>query len=75
MLEECLADEMRRPAAHPSNANIDVRFAEITRRKLGVGVGLMQDTNIAEAANIVEVVPGHRRAGHYARRRRGGEIV
>ena len=58
MLEERLADEMRRLAAHRADADIDARLAEIDRLKLRVRVGLMQDADIAEAADVIEVVVG-----------------
>ena len=40
---------------------IDARLAEIDRLQLGVAVGEMQDADIAEAADVVEIVVGRQR--------------
>ena len=61
IFEEGAADDMRRFSAHIADADIDARLAEINRLQLGVGVGQMQDADIAEAADIVEIVVGRQR--------------
>ena len=57
-IEQRAADQVRRPAAHVADADIHARLAEKDRFKLGVGVGQMEDTGIAETADRVEVVVG-----------------
>ena len=56
MLEKGLADQMRRPAGHAADAEIDARLAEIHRRKLRMRVGHVQHARIAELADVVEIV-------------------
>ena len=61
IFEEGAADDVRRLSTHIADADIDARFAEIHRLQLGVGVGQMQDADIAEAADVVEIVVGRQR--------------
>ena len=72
IFEESAADDVRRFSAHIADADIDARLAEIDRLQLGVAVGQMQDADIAEAADVVEIVVGRQR---HARRdaRSGGD--
>lgn len=76
MLKESAADQMWRLAAHGADANIDAGFAKEDRLELGVGVGQMQDADIAKAADVVKVFVGcDTSARHNTGRRRGGETV
>src|ERR1700688_1831127 len=61
IFKEGAADDMRRLSAHVADADIDARLAEIDRLQLGVGIGQMQDADIAEAADVVEVVVSRQR--------------
>ena len=70
MFQESAADDMRRFSTHVADADIDARLAEIDRLQLGVGVGQMQDADIAEAADVVEIVVGRQR--HARRDARSG---
>ena len=73
MPEEGFADQMRRPAGHGADAEINAGLAEIDRRKLRMGVGHVQHARIAELADVVEIVGvgGAADARHDARERRG----
>ena len=58
VFQESAADDMRRFSAHIADADIDARLAEKNRLQLGVAVGQMQDADIAEAADVVEIIIG-----------------
>src|SRR5947209_4087513 len=51
MLEERLADEMRRLAI----AQVDGRFAKMQRQQLRVHIGDVQERNVAECWNVVQL--------------------
>ena len=70
IFEEGAADDMRRFPAHIADADIDARLAEMDRLQLGVAVGQMQDADIAEAADVVEIIIG--RQSHARRDARCG---
>src|SRR4029077_6004610 len=53
-VEKGAADQMRRPALHFADPDIDAGFAEIDRQQLRVAVGQMQDTGVAEALEIID---------------------
>ena len=61
IFQERAADDMRRLSTHIADADIDARLAEKNRLQLGVAVGEMQDADIAEAADVVEIVVGRQR--------------
>src|SRR6516162_8952664 len=67
-VEKGFCNEMRRPAQHLADPDIDARLAEINRPELRVNVGQMQDARIAEAFEIVEAwrFRGARAAGSAA---------
>ncbi len=62
MLEQRLADEMRRAARRGADAEIDARLAETNRVELRVAVGDVQQADVAEPLDAV------------VERRAGGEI-
>jgi hypothetical protein len=67
---------VRRFTEHAADADIDAGLAKINRCELSVGVGEMQDADIAEAADVVEiVVSSETDAGKNSRQRRGGESL
>src|ERR1043166_144182 len=58
VVEEGAADEVRRTAGHRPDADVDARLAVMNRRELRMGVGDMQNADVAEAADVVNVVVG-----------------
>jgi hypothetical protein len=58
MIEECLADQMGRTAPHRADPDVDTRLPVISRRKLRMGIGEMQDADVAETADVVNVIVG-----------------
>ena len=54
MLEQRLADQMRRAVRASRHAEIDVRLAEMDREQLSVAVGEMQQRDVAETGQIVK---------------------
>ena len=56
MLEECIANEMRRLSSDAAEADIGARLTEIDRPDLRVRVGLMQDARVAPFADRVDVL-------------------
>ena len=67
---------MRRMPAHGADADIDAGLAKINRRKPRVRIGQVQDTHIAEAADVIKIVPGCAcDAGRDARSSRDGEAT
>ena len=53
MVEKGAADQMRRPALHLADPDIDAGLAEIDRQQLRMRVGQVQDAGIAETFEIV----------------------
>ncbi len=53
-VEKGAADQMRRPALHRADAEIDARLAKIHRQQLRMGIGHVQDARIAEALEVVD---------------------
>jgi len=58
IFKERTADQMRWPAAHGTDPDIDAGLAKKHRLKLSMGVGQMQDSDIAEAADVVKIFVG-----------------
>jgi len=54
ILEEGLAHEVRRLAAHGADADVVARLAEVDRQELGVAVGVVQQAHVAEGRQLVE---------------------
>lgn len=54
MVQECAADQMRRPSRHLADADIDAGLAKIDRIELRVRVGDVQDPRIAETLEVVD---------------------
>ena len=52
------ADQMRRLTRHGADADVDARLAEIALAQLRVRIGHMQDADVAEAADVVNIVVG-----------------
>src|SRR5580704_5157239 len=52
-IEKGAADEMRRLPGHRAEAEIDARLTKISRQKLRMRIGDVQDAGIAEALEIV----------------------
>ena len=76
IFEERAADDVRRFSAHGADAEVDARLAEIDRGELCVGVGQMQDADIAETADVVGIaVRRQRDARRDAGGSRGGKIA
>src|SRR6267143_1978687 len=73
MLQESLADQMRRAVRARSDAEIDVRLAEMGRQQLGVAVGEVQERYVAEPRQIVESLILRARSQRKTGRGRGGE--
>ena len=69
MLEQVLADEMRRLAPRGADAEVDVRLAEVDRQELRVAVGEVQQADVAERLDAVV----ERGAGGEVLRRRAGD--
>ncbi len=55
MLEQRVADQMRRQAAHRTDAEIDLRLAEIHRVQLRMGIGDMQQADVAVLRQVVQM--------------------
>jgi hypothetical protein len=58
MIEKCLADKMRRMPSHAGDTDIDAGLPEMDRQELRMGVCQMHQPDIAETADIVQVVFG-----------------
>src|SRR5882672_9090434 len=54
MLEQGLADQMRRKVPAPPDAEINARLTEAQRQKLRVAIGEVQERHVAESRQIVE---------------------
>ena len=54
MLEQVLADKMRRVARLLADADVDIRLAVVDRQKLRMAVGEVQERDIAEAGQLIE---------------------
>src|SRR5215471_14573703 len=73
-IEKGLADQMRRPALHVADADVDARLAEIDRAELRMRIGDVQDARVAEALDFVDarVVDCGAREARPRARQRGG---
>ena len=58
LLEKCMADKMRRMPSHAGDTDIDTGLAEMDRQELCMGICQMHQPDIAETADIVQVVFG-----------------
>ena len=56
MLEEILADDMRRLARHSRDADVDVRLAEIDGQQLCMTIGDMQQGDVAESRRVIDAL-------------------
>ena len=72
-VEKGLADQMRRPAGHRADADVDTGLAEIDRLELRVRIRHVQDARVAEAFEIVDArgISAARKPGQAARERHG----
>ncbi len=68
MLEQRLADEVRRPVPRIAEAHVDAGLAIVDRQQLGVTIGKMQQARLAECFGCVDVCLRRAAAGRAAGR-------
>ena len=54
LLEQMLADEMRRPTGRLAEPEVDARLAKVDRHQLRMAVGEVQEADVAEPRGLVE---------------------